>query len=319
MNFYASAAFLDVAAAVHFAGRSAVIEPVRIGGDVLRLLVIDGRQIVTELPFLDFHQPLAPAETDGPVRQGKYARTVARGVIEANAWAPSAFPHFGLAPYVDWSQFASFASYRDWLLTRHRSLLRDRERRWRQLAAAHGDIVFTANDPGDDVLAAARGWKSRQLLFSGHDNWIERPECLGFLEALRARGLLVSSTVRAGGRLVSVWLGFIHDGVWSGWVFAYDPAFHKYSAGHLLVMRMLEESFARGHREFDFSEGAEDYKLLYATHGRLLGEIGRPSLHRAVVLFAKHAAQRAGLLPAVQAIKRQLAAAWMRHPAAEQS
>jgi len=83
------------------------------------------------------------------------------------------------------------------------------------------------------------------------------------------------NSVAGGGTLVSLWLGFIHEASWSGWIFAYDPAFHRYSVGHRLVLSMLEESFARGHREFDFSEGAEDYKLIYATHGRLLGEIGR--------------------------------------------
>ena len=41
---------------------------------------------------------------------------------------------------------------------------------------------------------------------------------------------------------------------------------------------MLEESYRRGHREFDFSRSAQDYKTLYATRVRLLGTEGRPPL-----------------------------------------
>ena len=319
MNFYASREFLDAAAAVHFAGRNTSIENVQIGEDVLRLLVVDGRPI-TKLLFLDYHQPLAPAEVEGPVRKGRYARVVVRGVIEAGAWQPSDFAHFDLAPFVDWSGFASFESYRQGLLSRHRGLVRDRERRWRGLSNTHGEIVFTANDPADDVLEAARRWKSPQLRLAGHSDCFDLPETMVFLETLRARGTLVCSTLRAGGALVSLWLGFIHDGCWSGWIFAYDPAFHRYSVGHRLVMGMLEESFARGPREFDFSEGAEDYKLMYATHGRLLGEIGRPPLTRSAVILAKHAFAHVGLLAAVQGIKRQTAAALRRQaPLCERS
>ena len=311
MNFYASREFLDAAAEVHFAGRTTSIENVQIGDDVLRLLVVDGRP-VTQLLFLDYHQPLAPAEIDGPVRKGRYARVVARGVIEVGAWQPSDFAHFELAPFVDWSGFASFESYRQGLLSRHRGTMRDRERRWRGLATAHGDIVFTADDPAADVLEAARRWKSPQLRLSGHPDCFDLPQTMAFLETLRARGHLICSTLRAGGTLVSLWLGFIHEASWSGWIFAYDPAFHRYSVGHRLVLGMLEESFARGHREFDFSEGAEDYKLIYATHGRLLGEIGHRPLTRSAVVAAKHAFARVGLLAPVQGIKRQAAAALRR-------
>jgi hypothetical protein len=319
MNFYASREFLDAAATVHFAGRSTSIENVQIGDDVLRLLVVDGRPI-TQLLFLDCHQPLAPAEIEGPVRPGRYARAVVRGVIEAAAWQQSDFAHFGLAPFVDWSGFASFESYRQGLLSCHRGTVRDRERRWRGLAATHGELVFTANDPAADVLAAARRWKSRQLRLSGHPDCFDLPNTMPFLETLRERGSLVSSTLRVGGRLVSLWLGFIYNGSWSGWIFAYDPDFHRYSVGHRLVLGMLEESFARGHREFDFSEGAEDYKLIYATHGRLLGDIGRPPLARSAVVLAKHAFARVGLLQTVQGIKRQAAAAFARQaPVPERS
>ncbi len=97
-------------------------------------------------------------------------------------------------------------------------------------------------------------------------------------ELLRDNNLLTVSTLRGDGRLLSVWLGFIHDGVWSGWIFAYDkdPALKKYSLGHELVHSMLKKSKQLGHREFDFSIGGEDYKWFYSSHARVLEPVGRP-------------------------------------------
>ena len=105
---------------------------------------------------------------------------------------------------------------------------------------------------------------------------------------------------------------------WSGWIFAYDPVFRKYSAGHQLLHCMLEESYRLGHREFDFSEGREDYKMIYATQARLLGEVGRLPFDRAAVVFAKEALARVSpkLLAAVQAAKRSRGRSLMRPAAA---
>jgi len=288
MNFYASREFLDAAALVYFKGQDAAIENVRIGDDVLRLLVIDGKKIVTRLLFLDFHLPLTANEIVGPVRRGRDAQRVSRGIIDAEAWSGTQQQGMDLAPFIDWSRFACFGDFQEQLLARHHGLVRDRERRGRALASKHGDVVFAMDDRNDDVLALARQWKGRQLREIGFPDFFENPQTMEFFEALRDRDLLVSSTLRAGGRLVSEWIGFVHEATWSGWIFTYDPAFKKYSAGHQLLIRMLEESYRRGHREFDFSVGAPDYKMLYATHGRVLGSIGTPSLQRAAELFGRN-------------------------------
>ncbi|GAA0544945.1 CelD/BcsL family acetyltransferase involved in cellulose biosynthesis [Rhizomicrobium palustre] len=285
MNFYATDTFLNAAAEAFFPGRAARIENVAFGEEVLRLLVIDGKPI-TRLPFLDVHQPLASHEISGTPQKGGFARQVVREILPLQSEYP-ADPNIMLAPFVDWSLFSSFAAYKDWQLNRHRSRMRDLERRGRSLASQQGEITFTRDDTAEDVLPFAQHWKSQQLIATGHDNYFARPETLAFFQALRRQGALTVSTLRAGGKLASVWIGFIHDRVWSGWVFTYDPAYKKYAAGHQLVGRMLEESYALGHREFDFSEGNEDYKLLYASHARLLGDIGRAPLKRRLVRFAK--------------------------------
>ena len=119
--------------------------------------------------------------------------------------------------------------------------------------------------------------------------------------------------MRAGDRLLSVWMGFVYRGVWSGWVFAYDhdPALRKFSLGHQLLRSMLEQGFRLGHREFDFSIGNEDYKWFYATHARILGPIGTPPLRQRLMARARHDARRAlqrwpRLLSMAVALKRKL-------------
>lgn len=287
MNFYATRGFLDAAAEVYFKDRTTAIEDVRIGEDVLRLLVVDGKKPITRLLFLDYHQPLAAHEVSDRVRPGRYAQLVSRGVIAAEDWDPSRSPQMVLAPLVDWSGFASFSEYYERLLTQYHGLVRDRERRARALISRHGDLVFTKDDVRADVLEAAAHWKGTQLRELGFPDYFEDPQTLQFFQALRERDLLVCSTLRAGGQLVSLWIGFEHDASWSGWVFAYDPAFRKYSVGHQLLIQMLRESHRLGHREFDFSAHAQDYKMFYATHGRVIGAIGKPTLKRATELYAR--------------------------------
>ena len=136
------------------------------------------------------------------------------------------------------------------------------------------------HDEGDDVLPLAREWKMKQLVRTGEQNYFDDEKNLMFLEELLRRDLLTCSTLRAGRRLLAVWVGFVHEKKWSGWVFTYDPDANlkKYSLGHQLLHSMIEHSFAEGHREFDFSIGGEDYKWVYSTHARLLGAVGRPEL-----------------------------------------
>lgn len=288
MNFYASQDYLDTVAAVYFRDRRTDIEDVRIGSEVLRLLVLDGKHIITKHQFLDYHEPLLPSEVHNCAREIRYVPSVARRVIEKADWGSNVYPEFDLAPYVDWSRFPRYDDYKSHLLEHHKGLIRDRARRRRSLVAAHGELVFCMDDRQDDVFSFAQRWKGSQLRESGLMDYFSADETTQFLYALSRKGTLVSSTLRISGRLLSVWIGFVYRGSWSGWIFTYDPHFRQYSVGHQLLDFMLEASHGLGHREFDFSVGSEDYKMVYATHGRLLSSIGRPPLHQRVMTFTKN-------------------------------
>jgi hypothetical protein len=278
MNFFASNEYLQSLAEVCFKKKRWSIEDVRIDGHVLRLLVINKKHLVTNSLFLDYHVPLHDSETSAAVPKQGYVTSVTRGVLEISEYKAAAAKGFEVAPFVDWSHFSTYEEYKVLILNRNKGLVRERERRGRRLAEAFGEPVLRMNDDQDDVLPLAQQWKSRQILGSGKASWIIAPEVVEFLQVLRRKGLLVFSTMRVSGRLAAVWIGFIYEGCWFGWIFTHDPQLAEYSAGHHLVSAMLEHSHELGHREFDFSSGDEDYKMIYATHVRLLGPIGRQPL-----------------------------------------
>jgi CelD/BcsL family acetyltransferase involved in cellulose biosynthesis len=295
MNFYASPEFLAVVAEVYFKGRRTSIEDVRIGGEVLRLLVVDDKQVITRSQFLDYHRPLGADDNPQPRREWSHAPAVVRTVVTQAEWERGAPGEFEPVPYLDWSKFPVFADYKAFIKQRRKGSVQKIERLRRRLVENVGELAFCMNDQQDDVLELARQWKRQQLRDTGERDYFADPKTIEFLRALRARGLLTSSSLRAAnGRLLSLWLGFIYDKVWSGWIFTYDrdPEIGHYSPGHQLVQSMLQESHRLKHREFDFSIGDNPYKWMYATHVRLVGPLGRTPVQQRIFTRARQEAKK---------------------------
>jgi CelD/BcsL family acetyltransferase involved in cellulose biosynthesis len=303
MNFYASPEFLQVLADTYFPGRYARIANVAIGDEILRLLIVDDHRLVTDVPFLDYHVPLVAADTGVAERWDAYApRVMRRAIVSEDRHA--VLPGLDLSPYIDWSMFASYADYGAFIKARHAGTLREQRRLRRRLEERHGPLEFCADDRRGDILALALKWKSKQFRETGITDLFADPSHVRFFDNLLERNLLVASSLRCDGRLLSVWLGFVHDAVRSGWIFTHDhdAAFSRYSIGHQLLQSMLPHSFASEHREFDFSLGAQEYKWLYATHARVLGPLGRP--RRSARDVARNALERVRLLGPARALKR---------------
>lgn len=286
MNFFASDAYLNLVGEVYFPGRSRAIRTVSVEGRRLRLLEVDGR-FVTNLTFLDYHDPFPPsAAGEGADRHWPEVRAfapwVVRDIVPAERCDMVCDEQRDVAPFVDWTRFSSFEDY--WGTVRGRPNVREYERRLRRLSDAYGPVTFTPFDQGDDVLDLCRAWKSRQLRLSGLDDFYDDPTNVRFFKALRDRGLLFAATLRASGHLLSAWLGVIHDGSLSGWIFTHapDPELKKYSPGQGLLQHLLRYSYEQGHRQLDFSVGAGEYKTLYATDVRILGPVGRQPFPKAV-------------------------------------
>jgi hypothetical protein len=301
MNFYASSEYLQLVAEIYFPGRPTRVADVAVEDHVLRVLIVDEREAATEVPFLDYHQPLRIDETGNPEKRGIYVSSVARSVVAVENRHEVA-PGFVVSPYADWSGFATADVYFEALKRQHAVTVRQLHRLRRRLEEDHGPLEFTPNDRRDDVIAFALRWKSEQFRDTGLPDLFADRRNVRFFTALRQQDLLVASTLRIGGRLLSAWLGFIHDNVWSGWIFTYDRAWSRYSPGHQLMQSMLRHSLSSGHREFDFSVGGQDYKWLYATHARVLGSLGRrpPTGAREI---AVEALRRAHLLDMARSLR----------------
>lgn len=284
MNFYASPDYLSVVSETYFKNRRVALEDVRVGSNFLRLLVVDNSRVITALPFLDYHEPLRDLPDCSSCLVHPYAEVVAQGVVAKSEWDQEKYKNFVPAPFVDWSLFPTIEAYRTYVRQNGGSIIREQERRRRRLVESVGELDFTFDDASLDTLELARAWKSRQLRDTGHFDYFIDSRNVAFFDNLRDKGLLVASTLRARGRLLAVWLGFVYEGTWSGWIFTHDPdpATKKYSTGHQLLHCMLEESHRRGHKEFDFSIGGEPYKWLYSTHARLLAPAGKAPLRKRI-------------------------------------
>lgn len=313
MNLFSSPEFLGAIADTYHKGRGATVEEVRVGGEVLRLLVLDGKDVITSTRFLDYHLPVTGAPLRDTSRKSASAPYVVRGVVEQAEWEERGLQHeFLPAPYVDWSLFPTFEDYRTFFKQRKRDSVRKLERLRRRMTEKLGELQFSADDARGDVLEFAARWKGQQLRASGERDFFAEPKTMKFFELLRARGILKSSTLRAAdGQLLSVWLGAIYDNVWSGWIFTYDqtPEIAYFSPGHQLVQSMLAESHRLGHREFDFSIGSSEYKWMYATHVRLLGWLGQPPLRQLMLERARRQAKKyvssnPGLRRVARSVKR---------------
>lgn len=278
MNLFASRPFLEAIAGTYFPSRACRIADHVVDGRLFRLLRIDRGGPMTTHPFLDMHEAVdcgaAGASPPAPMR---WLANVSHGRMTLGEFRDNpAWSRFSGAPTTVWHQFPTWDHYLELLRGRH--LLRDDQRRRRRLEELLGPLTFKVDDPNLDVLPTAFRWKSTQWRrLTGLDLFAD-PRNRDFFHALRARGLLQASTLRAGHRLLAVWLGAVFERRWYGWIFAFDPdpTLAKYSVGRQLLYPMLEASYRAGHTEFDFSRGCEPYKLFFATHVRAVGPLGTP-------------------------------------------
>ena len=324
-NLYTQAEFIAVLGEVFHPGRTCRPADVAVGREVYRLPWVEGRGPVADTTFVDYHEPVG--RLGAAARWGlrpEDARTrhlhrlprlrhACRGLVTVDDWRARIRAETVLgAPVVLWQGFAQWEDYL--ALLRKRRVLAEDQRRRRRLEALVGPLRFAVDDPGADVLPTCFDWKSARDRAACRADLFATDAHRRFFERLRAHGLLRASTLRAGdGRLLSVWLGAVHEGRWSGWVFAFnpDPALARCSPGRQLLYAMLEEGWRAGHREFDFSIGLEPYKLSFATHVRALGTAGRlPAGERLAALARRLLAGRPQMLQTLRALRRP----WRSHP-----
>ena len=108
-----------------------------------------------------------------------------------------------------------------------------------------------------------RRWKN-----AGKTSQFERAEERQFFEALpqafASHGSLRLTEVLCADRVVAVHLGFCYGGVFTWYKPCFDPEFARYSPGELLLKALIERAQHEHCEVFDFTIGAEAFKLRFA-------------------------------------------------------
>jgi CelD/BcsL family acetyltransferase involved in cellulose biosynthesis len=134
----------------------------------------------------------------------------------------------------------------------------------RKLGRDHGPVEFTWGPTDAAAFAQLLAWKSEQYRRSGwrdpfSHRWVrELLESLADANDSELRP--VFSTLRAGGDLLAVDLSVEYQGVYAGWISAYNPAFANYSPGAIRMLRTVEHGCADGFAYIDLARGDEVYK-----------------------------------------------------------
>ncbi len=290
MNIFTTDAFLETAGALFFPQRKRRIEMCRLEGRRLRLLVLDGEEVVGRMPFYDFPQPMADAK--GPVdREIHYLPRTVRQTVPL-AGGQLAQPE-GLqpSPYIDWKLLPGWKDYEARWKSSAVTRTHDGARQRRRLEKEFGPVRFQLDDPRPEVFDALVRWKSAQYKATGLTDMFADPRNVALFRRLRERGVLLVSSLSAGETLLAVHFGSSHDGRLGWWVPAYDAQFGKFSPGRLLLEELLAASYNRGDVEFDFLIGDEPYKFQYATHNRVIGPVGMAPLKDVLLKKAKEQAK----------------------------
>ncbi len=306
MNFFSSLRFLLPLAETHHPGKAAQLEDFSVEGKTFRLLTLDGAPL-TQHPFLDFVEPLSPGEDRGeaPRRQLGYLPTASLETVSGAAYSASLgrMP----SPFIEWGRFESHAAYVEALPRRGAS-----SRKLQAIEKEFGAVDFQDDDRREEVFRTALTWKSSQYRATGFVDQFANPEHVALFERLRGEGTLRVASLSAGGRLLAVHLGVLDERRLYSWIPAYDAATAKFSPGRVLLGMVMQASFARGDREFDFLIGDESYKWDYATGFRVIGELGQVPLRLRMERQAKRTIKGAlqtvpGMWDAVSTLRRRLA------------
>ncbi len=275
-NFFSSPWFLEASADTLFAGDGARPRTVQVDGQRFDALVLPDGSVVSN-PMSDFLEPRSPGDPPlGEVVQVRSLPRVATARIEVTR--PPA-QHLGVvpSPYIDWRGFSSWETYvaqasrRDW------RAFKNTARKRRKLTRDIGPIDLTLDLPDHDLVEQALMHKARQLRLTGGLDRFASRRTRQLVHRLVHEGHLTLSVLSACGRPLAYALAHWGGDRVSSWITSYDPGAADFSPGTQLYEAMMQESFSRGHTEFDFLIGAEPYKYHYATHERLVGPVGQAS------------------------------------------
>jgi CelD/BcsL family acetyltransferase involved in cellulose biosynthesis len=149
------------------------------------------------------------------------------------------------------------------------SLYSNHRRKLRRLERECGPVEVDLDLHDSSVLDLCLEWKSAQYRRTRIPDPLERPWARALAELISTyrhrhfAGIL--SVIRVGAQPIAAHFGIRSSTVWHYWFPAYDPNYHQYSPGILLLLRMIEGAPRWGIESIDFGRGDNDYKLRLAN------------------------------------------------------
>ena len=285
MNYFSGDTFCEAFAAAYFPEQTVKPTLFKHRDSLWKIPAVDGIKPISDFPFqssyVDFFEPCTTADDSqqNSASSIKFIPRASHGLITADEWHDRELEEiYEPAPTIVWDNFASWDAFVKHVRAKRSNMFSDSRRRCRKLSKEVGPVEFIYDDRRASVLEACMRWKSEQYRRSGFIDTFSFEEHIQFFKEMAQRGVIVVSSLNCGDQLIAAEIDIFANNRLGLWVPAYDPEYSRYAPGRLLLLFVIEESFKRDHSEFDFLIGNETYKWYYATHARLIGEIGQRPL-----------------------------------------
>ncbi len=274
MNIYSSPEFLEAFNKAYFPDIKLHLEDFLLQKKIWRLPTLPSGEPITKWQFIDFFEPVSPAQVKSwDVKKVNHITRVCDGIVTVQEWfEQNLFIPYTASPLIQWSKFKTWDSFWHHLKQKDAKLCRDSERRKRKLENDIGSVNFRWQDTRPEAFDFCIKFKSLQ--FRESHQLFQNIKNLQFFQELAKSGLLVVSSLSVNDQLIAVDFGAIWNHRFYSWISAYDQQYSVYAPGRLLMHMTMASSYQQGHKEFDFLLGGEAYKWNYATHSRLITELG---------------------------------------------
>jgi Acetyltransferase (GNAT) domain len=277
MNVFSSDPFIEAFSKAYFPATPLRARDFLLNGQMWRLPTHLNGDPITYGRMIDFFEPLPSSELQKHNRALRYLAKASHDLVTTEEWfAKNLTECYTPSPLVDWTRFENWDAFTRHVKSRRSNLFSDSRRRRRKLENDLGSMIFTFQDNSPEAFTSCLRCKS--VKYPSTQKLFAQPSHVRLLEELSKNDLLVISSLTAGKTVLAVHLGLFWEDRFYWWIPAYEPQYAEYSPGRLLMESVMEVSYQQGHKEFDFLIGGESYKWHYATHVRLVAEMGTPPL-----------------------------------------
>lgn len=290
MNIFSEDNFLEAFGKAYYPAQKVTPQLFELEGQVWRLPLLNFSKPIHKATFIDFFEPLnypLPG-TYRPIAKVSYLPRISQNMVSCHEWdTQNLHEKFGASPTILWDNFETWDAFVHHVRDKRSNLFSDSRRKQRKLEKELGALQFIFDDRRPEVLDTCFRWKSEQWQGQGFPDPFANSAHVLLFQELAARKMLLVSSLGSPDLPVAIHVGMLHQGRLYWWVPAYNSAYSRYSPGRLLLHAMLEKSYQLQHKEFDFLRGGEEYKWYYATHVRLIQDIGQRPLSKQLVQFLK--------------------------------